>query len=198
MVLEMELKYLAPDFDELQRRLIAGGGDTSGPYLESNLVFDDAELSLKDAGTLLRLREKKSQALLTVKKKPATPISSSLKVYEEIESTVGDFDAMKTALEAVGFSVAFGYEKVREKWRFMDCNICLDRLPYGEFVEIEGTEESVAKCASHLGLDEHETSKLTYHALNVQYRSDNGLEPDENFLFSPAERARIVRQLRKD
>lgn len=198
MALEMELKYLDADLDDLAVRLKEEGGTTSGPYFESNLVFDDEDRSLKQAGTLLRLREKKGVAVLTVKKKPENQECSALKVFEEIESEVADHAAVKAMLEAVGFRVAFGYEKVREKWRFMDCVICLDWLPFGNFVEIEGNGETVPACARKLGLDGNPTTKSTYHALNLEYREQNGLDPNESFLFAEEEKPVLIRQLEKD
>ena len=58
MALEMELKYLDADLDALALRLKDEGGTTSGPYFESNMVFDDPERSLKQTETLPRLRER--------------------------------------------------------------------------------------------------------------------------------------------
>jgi len=198
MALEMELKYLGANLTELAKRMKSASGETTGPYLETNLVFDYPDRSLKAEGTLLRLREKQGKAVLTMKKLPEKPIPSFLKVFEETESVVGDFHAIKTILEGVGFSVAFGYEKVREKWRFMDCAVCLDRLPFGDFVEIEGAEDAVPNCAKALGLDSNQTTKMTYHALNIEHREKNGLKSNENFLFSDDDRAAIVLNFGKE
>lgn len=198
MALEMELKYLNADFDDMRERMKEAGGRSSGPYYESNLVFDDAKRSLKKQGTLLRLREKQGKSVLTVKKKPENPNSSRLKVFEEIESGVDDFDALKDALEAIGFTVAFGYEKVREKWAFMDCTVCLDHLPFGDFVEIEGTEETVSACAVALAIDGNSTTKKTYYALNLESQERNSQTVDESFLFSGEERERLFRELMKE
>jgi len=198
MALEMELKYIDANLNELGKQMKAAGGETTGPYLETNLVFDYPDRSLKSEGTLLRLREKQGKAVLTMKKLPEKPIPSFLKVFEETDSDVEDFQAVKTILEGVGFFVAFGYEKVREKWLFMDCAVCLDRLPFGVFVEIEGAEDTVPDCAKALGLDPNQTTKMTYHALNIEYREKNGLKPNENFLFSDDDRAAIVLNLGKE
>ena len=198
MALECELKYLGVNLADVSNKLKSAGGKTSGPYLESNIVFDYADRMLKKSGILLRLRSKKGKAVLTVKKPPEIEMSSSLKVFEEIESQVDDFNAVKRALEVVGFMVAFAYEKVREKWTFMDCSICLDRLPFGEYVEIEGTENTVQVCAEALGLDAVETTKLTYHALNIEHREKNDLEFNENFVFSEQDRALILNEIGKD
>jgi len=198
MGLECELKYLDVDLDDLSHRLKGTDGEYLGRYFESNLVFDYPDRSLKEAGILLRLREKQGKAVLTVKRPPEVELSSTLKVFEEIESVVDDFGTVKMALETVGFSIAFAYEKVREKWMFMDCNICLDHLPYGDYVEIEGTEVTVPECAAILGLDRNATSKSTYHALNIEYRERNGMEYDESFVFSDEAKAVMFKEIGKE
>lgn len=198
MGLECELKYLDVDLDGLSRRLDAAGALSTGQYFESNLVFDYPDRSLKEAGILLRLRDKQGKAVLTVKRPPETEGPSALKIFEEIESEVEDFATVRKALEVVGFTVAFAYEKVREKWSFMECAVCLDRLPYGDFVEIEGTEDTVPACAEALGLMGNPTSKETYHALNIEHRRKNGLEHDESFTFTPDRKRAILKEIGKD
>ncbi|MFH1914126.1 MAG: class IV adenylate cyclase [Pseudomonadota bacterium] len=199
MALERELKYVDADLDALRRRLCASGGDPcGGRYFESNLVFDGPGRQLKAAGVLLRLRLRQGQAVLTVKRPPAGMEDSALKVFEELETTVGDFAAMRAALEAVGFDVAFTYEKMREKWRFEGCTVCLDHLPYGDFVEIEGDETLVPRCAAILGIDPATSTKATYHALNLERRATMGLDPDENFVFTPAERVALLAEIGRE
>lgn len=198
MALECELKYLSVDLDAIRCRLEEIGGTCSGRYFESNLVFDYPDRSLKAQSILLRLREKQGQAIMTVKRPPKEDVPSILKVSDEIETSVGDLNIMKTALEALGFKVFFSYEKVREKWHFMDCTLCLDQMPFGCFVEIEGTESSVPACAQAIGLDSHETTTETYHALNVSDRRNRGLAPDENFVFEEPFRTRLLAELDKE
>ncbi|EGB13492.1 adenylate cyclase [Pseudodesulfovibrio mercurii] len=195
MALECELKYPEADLAALADRLRAAGAGTSGRYFEANTVYDRPDRSLKREGVLLRLRERQGQGVLTVKRPPANPVPSALKVFEEIETGVDDPSALAQALEAVGFVPAFRYEKVREKWRYMGCVVCLDHLPFGDFAEIEGEEASVPACAAALGLDPNRTTKATYHGLNLEYRLAKGLEPDENFVFEPGERAALLDEI---
>ncbi|MEZ7196556.1 class IV adenylate cyclase [Pseudodesulfovibrio karagichevae] len=197
MALECELKYLEADLADLADRLRRSGAETSGRYFEANTVFDRPDRSLKRDGILLRLREKQGLAVLTVKRPPESPEPSALKIFEEIETGVEDGGAMAEALNVLGFAPAFRYEKVREKWRYRDCVICLDRLPFGDFVEIEGDEARVLACAAELGLNAACTTKATYHGLNIEYRVSKGLEPDENFVFEPDERAALLDELEK-
>jgi adenylate cyclase class 2 len=197
MTLECELKFLDGDLDALGDRLRGLGAQGIGPYFEANTVFDRPDRSLKEEGVLLRLREKRGEAVLTVKRPPENPVPSALKVFEEIETTVGDAEAMAAALAALGFVPAFRYEKFREKWHHMGCTVCLDRLPFGDFVEIEGAEPDVMACAEALGLDPNLTTKATYHGLNLRYRLEKGLEADENFVFEPVRRDSLAAQLEK-
>ncbi|MBG0789251.1 MAG: class IV adenylate cyclase [Desulfovibrionaceae bacterium] len=198
MALESELKFLDADLAATSRRLRESGGESLGRYFESNAVFDYPDRSLKEKGILLRLRERQGGAVLTVKRPPRDAAPSALKVFEEIETGVDDCAAMRRSLLAVGFIEAFGYEKVREKWRFMDCVVCLDMLPFGDFVEIEGTGAAVPACAAALGLEDRQTSTATYHALNLEQRRAEGLAPDENFRFDPSARGELLRAIGKD
>ena len=195
MTLECELKYLEADLADLADRLRTAGAGTSGRYFEANTVFDRPDRSLKRDGVLLRLRERQGRGVLTVKRPPTSPAPSALKVFEEIETGVDDPAAMAEALAAVGFVPAFRYEKVREKWKYMGCTVCLDHLPFGDFVEIEGEERMVLDCANALELNAACTTKATYHGLNLEYRLEKGLEPNENFVFDHQERAALMDEI---
>lgn len=198
MALECELKYIGVDLGSLDSRLQSLGAEFKGRYFESNLVFDKNGRELKKSGVLLRLREKSGMTVLTVKKPPHGPVSNAVKVYEEIETVVADHASMKNALEAIGFTVAFTYEKVRAKWVYKDCILCLDTLPFGEFLELEGNEDVIFSCAAELGLDEYQTTTKTYHALNIEHNEKMGTEPSESFVFSSEDRERLLEEIGKE
>ncbi len=193
MGLEYELKYLQPNMDALRARLVEIGAErTAKPYFEQNLVFDYEDRCLRDKSVLLRLRQKGgAEAVLTVKRPPQVKIDSALKVFEEHETIVSDFDVTKVILESLGYTVAFRYEKVREKWRFGGVKICMDTMPFGDFVELEGAEEKVFRVAQQARLDGLRTSKATYHELNQEHCQLKGLAFEESFLFSAKRRSEI-------
>jgi len=190
MALETELKFLGVDFTVLRQRLKDLGADSRGRFLERNAVFDDQKAGLRERNILLRLRRDK-EVVLTLKR-PAGQESSRVKVREEFEVRVGDFEAMREILRALGYEVWFRYEKIREKWRLGPCEVCLDTLPFGEFVEIEGPETEIAALSVKLGLDKHPASAKTYHDLNLEYQKANNLPLDHNFVFDPAARERLI------
>jgi adenylate cyclase class 2 len=189
MPLEIELKFSNPDFAALRRRLLELGAAPLDRVFERNLVFDDEARSLKSASILLRLRTER-KSLLTLKRPPVRE-QEGVKVFEEIETEVADPSAMQGVLEALGYREAFVYEKLRETWRFGERSVCLDVLPFGRFVEIEGEREAIFEAARALGLPPEASSTKTYHALNQERRAREGGDPSESFVFDPEERARI-------
>ncbi|HBE95347.1 MAG TPA: adenylate cyclase [Desulfovibrio sp.] len=189
MATECELKYLNPDLEAVREALARRGAEPCGVVFEENLVLDDAGRTLKKRGMLLRLRRGGGATLLTVKL-PASR-TEVCKVCSEHETTVSNLNETLAAMEALGYTPVFVYEKLRETWRLMDCVVCLDQLPFGECVEIEGQEKALRACATALGLDGVVTSKENYHALNQAWRRARGLPEDENFVFVEPERSRL-------
>lgn len=198
MALETELKLIGVDFARVREALRKAGARFLTRAFEQNLVFDDAGRSLRSRSTLLRLRSVAGGSRLTLKRPVAQTATSALKVFDEIETGVADFEAMRAVLEGLGFSAAFAYEKVRETWRSGDVFICLDHLPFGDFVELEGPEPDILACLDRLGLAGFARSKETYHALNLAQRRAQGLAPDESFVFAASERARLLQELASD
>lgn len=192
MALEIERKYLDVDHAALRQRLAALGAAHLGRWFESNEVYDDPARSLKGKGTLLRLREKQGRHVLTLKRVPDAAFPDGVKVYEEHETEAADGQALRAILAGLGYAPAFAYEKVREKWKLHGCALCLDALPYGDFLEIEGPLEAIEACAADLALAPAKASTATYHELNRQYRERAGLPPLESFVFPP-ERAQALR-----
>ncbi len=183
MAFEIELKYLNADLDKLKKILESLGGHFLSRHYERNIVLDDPGRTLFKRSALLRVRQA-GKTTMTVKRLPANPVPSKAKVYVEHETEVSDFDATVSALEVLGYKPVFKYEKFREEWDFKNCTICLDQLPFGSFIEIEGAEKDIISCAVKLDLKDSDSSKKTYHELNRDYRAKAGLDPDENFVFT--------------
>lgn len=184
MPMETELKYLGANLDDVRIRLQALGADFQGKRFEFNIVFDDARRSLKERGVLVRLRDD-GRRILTLKRPPVGPVPRGVKAWDEHETVVADPAVIETLLETLGFGPAFAYEKVREEWLFRECHVCLDLLPFGEFVEIEGDPEAIHVAATALGLDACEASVKNYHQLHREFRESQGLAPLESFVFDP-------------
>ena len=83
-------------------------------------------------------------------KKPHPAGGRQFKTHEEIEIEVSDFDTAAQLLEALGFRRAQIYEKRRAIFEMASAEICLDHMPFGHFLEIEGAPEVVAAMAEKL------------------------------------------------
>lgn len=191
MFLEQEIKFPVSDFLQIRQKLQGVAAKPVKTVFEVNHIFDTSERSLGQAGVLLRLRQD-GATLLTLKRKPVAASSGQFKVREEIETVVESFSATKSILEGLGFISVFQYEKLRETCMLNGCWICLDILPFGHFLEIEGESEGIMNCLMALGLDIARGSVKSYYDLNQEYRQGHGLPKNESFVFTPKEKAQLM------
>lgn len=59
---------------------------------------------------------------------------------------------MEEILVSLGFTKKLIMEKYREKWQLPKVEVVIDELPFGNFMEIEASEEDITKTANKLGL----------------------------------------------
>ena len=151
MSIEIEKKYRLKEDqrDTLVRRLAELGATPEGEAFEENVLYDGAEL--KQGNCVLRLRRVGNRALLTYKER--LPGASPIKHQREEETEVEDADVMHAILEALGYRPRVVYEKRRETWRLGTVEIVLDELPFGLFMEIEGSAAEIEATEESLALD---------------------------------------------
>lgn len=147
----------------IHRRLMKLGADVKGRIFETNIRFENAAKSLIQNKSLLRLR-KAGKTTLTFKSKPPFD-DHQFKILTEIEVEVSDFGIMKQILKSLGFHEEQLYEKWRETFVLNGTHFCLDTMPYGDFLEIEGQKTDIKKLASQIGLDWHKRILLNYLAI---------------------------------
>ena len=147
---ETEVKFYVRQIKRVEERLQALGARLIQPRVyEVNLRFDLPDGSLRREEKVLRLRQD-AQARLTYKG-PSQQTADVL-IRPEIEITVDNFEAARNFLEALGYIPVATYEKYRSTYELGELHIMLDELPYGDFVEIEGTEVcGLAKGVSRTG-----------------------------------------------
>ena len=148
--LEIEVKFYLPDMDAIRDRILESGAVSIGRVFETNLRFDDANNSLIEKKSLLRLR-RDTKTILTFKSEPPFK-NDQFKILKELEVEVSDFTTMKHILESLGFREEQVYEKWRETFLLNNTNLCLDTMPYGDFLEIEGQKQDIKELASRIGL----------------------------------------------
>jgi len=148
--LEIEVKFYLENMERVREKLLSTGAKSSGRIFESNICFDDAQDSLKTRQSLLRLRKDK-KVTLTHKSKPVAG-ETEFKVLKELEVEVSDFDMMLSILETLGYHRTLVYEKYRETLTIGQTKLCIDNMPFGDFIEIEGTKADIRNLAQELGM----------------------------------------------
>ena len=186
--LEIEVKFHLKDETDMQRRLLELGAAQGPKVFESNTRFDDSRATLQNKGCLLRLRRDRTNRL-TFKRKPANA-DSEVKVFHELEVEVGDFKIMAAMLDAIGFHPAQVYEKWRQTFSLPDAEICIDTMPYGIFLEIEGSKQRIKDIASQLELSWKKRILANYLSIFEMIRKDAQLPFSDvtfdNFVSHPA------------
>lgn len=148
--LEIEVKFYIAALKPVRDRILATGGVSTGRIFENNIRFEDINQSLIKKKFLLRLRKDRS-AKLTFKSTPPAA-DNQFKIRRELEVEVSDFSTMYQILELLGFHKEQTYEKWRESFVINGTHLCIDEMPYGNFLEIEGEKENIRALAHQLGL----------------------------------------------
>ncbi|MFW6080556.1 MAG: class IV adenylate cyclase, partial [Desulfosalsimonas sp.] len=136
--------------------------------------LEDPECSLAKKNSLLRLRRTDSSAELTYKAEPAEK-NRDFKIHRELEITVSNFDTAEAIFKELGFQRKQVYEKYRETWKIKNAVICMDRLPFGHFLEIEGRPDEIHKIARGLGLDWDRRILANYLAIFERLKKEHEL-----------------------
>ncbi len=149
--IEVEVKYRLTDTDAIRQRLLLAGAEDLGRSFETNVRYDNADGAITQERCLLRLRKDKKIRLTHKSPHPDSGIEG-FKIHRELEVEVSDFETMDRILRALGFEAVQTYEKWRETFLFKGCEICLDTLPFGDFMEIEGERAPIEDVCLFLGL----------------------------------------------
>ena len=166
-MIEVEKKFRLTEWqrDAVLKGLSEIGAHLEGEEFEENTLYAGADLQVGTSA--LRLRRVGKNATLTYKKR--IPSSSAIKQQREEETGVADPEAMEAILKALGFTPALVYEKRRPTWRLGNTEIVIDVLPFGLFMEIEGTVNEIKAVERNLGLQELEAEHDTYPQLTSKH-----------------------------
>lgn len=193
---EIETKFAVKSFSLMRRSLVTIGGVRLSRRFEENVVLDDEAATLRGRDVLLRIR-RDAVCKVTVKLPAEAPGHSGLKIRREIETEVADPVALEAIFAALGYVPFLRYEKVRETWQAGDALVCLDELPFGRYLEIEGPAASIPLLAGRLGLSMTQALPDTYHELHQASRRERGLPPEMSFVFPPDARRKILADLKE-
>jgi adenylate cyclase class 2 len=166
---ETEVKIKVVDLAEIERKLQALQAVLNAPRVyERNVRYEDANNTLSRDERILRLRQD-TRARLTYKE-PHEQSSSNVNIRTELEVEVSDFETMDLLLKKLGYHEAWIYEKYRTTYNLDACEIVLDELPYGAFIEVEGTPDNIERVLSTLGLQDESRITASYSVLFFQIK----------------------------
>ncbi len=148
--IETEVKFYLRQPQAVRSAILALGARGQERVFETNIRFEDRRMRLIKNRMLLRLR-KDAGATLTFKSPPVRS-DPQFKMNNELEVQVSDFSTMYHILTAVGFHEAQRYEKWRETFTLGKTHFCMDTLPYGDFLEIEGEKGEILEFSRKLGM----------------------------------------------
>jgi adenylate cyclase class 2 len=181
--IEIEIKFHLEHPEATRKAIVALGAISLGRFFETNHILDNRAKTLFQNRSLLRLRQA-DRACLTFKSPPSAP-DREFKIRPELEVQVADFNTTRQILKKLGFTTVRIYEKWRETFELADTHFCIDALPFGDFLEIEGTAESIPALSEKLGFTWERRSLLNYHELfelvKAEYRLPFGEITFSNF-----------------
>ena len=171
---EIEIKLYLSNMAAFHRRVEEQGARLVEARLhEVNLRFDTPDGELTRTAQVLRLRQD-NVAHLTYKGKGDT--GGDVYIRREIEFTVGDFQAARTFLEALGYIINLMYEKYRTSYNLDGVIVTLDEMPFGNFSELEGPDaESIHQVAEKLGVNWEARITDSYTSLFAHLKNGLGL-----------------------
>jgi adenylate cyclase, class 2 len=177
---ETEVKFCVRSLTGIEQGLHSMGAHLIQPRShEINLRFDTPGADLARERRVLRLRQ---DASVRMTYKDGTKIVDGAQTRREIEVRVADMDSARRFLEALGYIVAFQYEKYRTTYELDGAQVMLDEVPYGNFVEIEGPLETLKPFTQKLHLDWGAAIPATYHELFGRVQRTRALAfPDLSF-----------------
>ena len=165
MPIEIEKKYrLNPKQRRaIERRLREVGATRHEFEFEENTIYGGGRLDL--GGCALRLRRIGKRAILTFKQR--LPNKSAIKHQIENETQIDKPEALNAILQSLGFQPALVYEKRRRRWQLGKAEIVIDELPFGLYMEIEGSEKEIGRVEKKIGAEALPPVMQTYPTLTA-------------------------------
>ena len=196
---EIEVKLRIQDREALLRNLSKLKAKAIGPRVhEMNTLYDAEDGRLAQAGQMARIRierpspaaenpkqpEGKPKATLTFKG-PPKQAGGAYKVREEHEVQVASGEVLDAICRGLGLRPWFRYEKYRTPLALPGIDhliVDLDETPIGDFVELEGSRQSIDRAARLLGFRKTDYITRSYGGLFMDSLRINAGKSEKNEL----------------
>lgn len=174
-MVEREIKLEYPSVEAARAAIGTLGLPPIRPRrLQDDALYDTPDGSLRARNCALRLRLDGPVSIVTFK---GPPEAGPMKVRPEFETSTGDPARTQAIFEALGYRVAFRYQKYREEFGDATCVVAIDETPVGVFVELEGQAERITALADALGFSPVQYLTSSYARLHAERGAALGLGP---------------------
>ncbi|MGD2245117.1 MAG: class IV adenylate cyclase [Candidatus Aminicenantes bacterium] len=166
-MLEIEVKIQIKNPELMSQKILdLGATQHRARFFEENTLYDYPDQTLTKKRQAVRLRTTHQTAFLTFKDHPQK--SRTFKIREEFETEVKNALQMKKIMKSLGLVPSFEYKKFRTVFRAKNLKICVDELPIGSFIELEGEQNHIVRFAESLGFSRKDFIKKDYVALLLE------------------------------
>jgi len=167
MAIEIEKKFVLSNDqrEQVLENLNKFGAKLVGENLEENTLYSGGILMEKRA--VLRVRKIGEKTILTYKQRIEN--DSDFKQQIEYETVVEKAKQMEKIIESLGFEKTLVYEKRRQTWHFRAVEIVLDELPFGQYMEIEGSVTAITEAEMLLDVENLTIENETYPHLTRRF-----------------------------
>lgn len=167
MAIEIEKKFTLSNDQRKQvlENLKEFGAEYIREDFEENTLYRGGILDEKKA--VLRVRKIGDKTILTFKERIGS--DSGVKRQTEYETVVEKAEEIEKIIESLGFEKALVYEKRRQTWQFRAVEIVLDELPFGQYMEIEGSMMAIAEAEMLLDIENFSVENETYPHLTKRF-----------------------------
>ncbi len=179
---EIEIKIEITDIEGFKNKILSLSPRVEPETFERTIRFDTASGDLEKAGVFTRVRSG-FKTVWTVKKKlEESENDDAYFQRQEWETEIDDIEKARNMLKALGFEKEYIMEKYRTKFLLPDIEITIDRLPFGNYAELEGSKEAIDRTAQILGISLSERITTTYWHLNDEHNRKYNLN-EESIVF---------------
>jgi len=167
MAIETEKKFVlsSDQREQILENLKELGARYIREDFEENTLYSGGILSKKPA--VLRVRKIGNKTILTYKQRIEN--AADVKQQIEYETVVEKAEEMEMIIESLGFEKALVYEKRRQTWQFRAVEVVLDELPFGQYMEIEGSITAIAEAEMLLEIENLQVENETYPHLTQRF-----------------------------
>ena len=179
MNIEIEKKYrLTPERRaQVEDSLKEFGAQFVRDDIEENTIYGGG--GLEQTASIVRIRRTLDRSVLTYKRRIENP--SDVKHQIEYESEISNADQVSKILLELNLEPRIVYEKRRAIWKLRSVEVLLDELPFGLFMEIEGSLTQIKEAEMLIGIEDLETEHETYPRITAQLGKKNGTVIESRF-----------------